>query len=132
NGTVNSSGEDHSTYNGIGAYASSDANSTSSGTIIEGGANNSNYQSTAGYSMASDGTWLASWGTSSGGGNGFSLWSYIGGGNYSYAAGTGAVTGTFTQNGFANSNYSYSFAGLSVGTPWMLGGSGTANAWGEA
>jgi hypothetical protein len=130
-GAMNWNGEDHSTYNGSGSYGSSDANSSSAGTIVEGGADNSNYQAAAGYWMASDGTWQASSGTSSGGGNGFTLWSYNGGGSYGYAADTSAVSGTFTQNGFANSNYNYSFAGLSVGGAWMLGGSGTANAGGE-
>src|SRR5207247_4461303 len=104
-GTANSSGEDHSTYNGGGTYLSIDANSASGGTITENGADNSDYHSTTGYIMASNGIWQAASGSGGGGGNGLANWSYNGGGFYGYAAGTGTVTGTFTQYGNTHSDY---------------------------
>jgi hypothetical protein len=131
-GTANSVGEDHSTYTGTGTYSGSDGASSSSGSVIEGGAINSDFHYTTSYVLGSDGIWQVAGGTGSGGGSGFSNSSYNGNGNYSQDDSTGALSGTYTENGQADSDYTYTFsASRNTDGTWSFAGSGTGSLLGE-
>ncbi len=57
------------------------------------------------YTLQNDGSWQASSGAGSSSGNGFTQSNYSGSGVYGYAIAGGAVSGTWQENGSAESDY---------------------------
>ncbi len=125
---------DNWSYSGSGDYSYDTTGGEVTGTITEHGGDA--YSSVGGVdSTVVDGDWVDS-GSASGGSQSSDVYSYSGGGDYSYAAGDGTVSGSITESGHDNwsSGYTWEEELGSGGSWWLTDGSGgeswnTADTW---
>ncbi|MCR4415502.1 MAG: hypothetical protein NUV77_24085, partial [Thermoguttaceae bacterium] len=135
------SGEIHYSYGGGGSYAQSGSASgsgsgsgstygwdswTLSGTISEGGGDDTSYDYTTYYALDSSGSWGVTSGSGGSTGSGSTHWSYAGEGQYTVDYEDYSIHGTFDESGGENTSYDFQTSATAGSDgEWTESGTGT-------